>query len=53
MLPDFLHEAFRGMNEEDDWRVVSVEEGDLDWRHLSPARRCTPGILPHGGLVEG
>lgn len=53
VLPDFLHEAFRSMNEEDDWRVVSVEEGDLDWRDLSPARGYMPGILPQGDLLEG
>ncbi|SES35401.1 hypothetical protein SAMN05421870_11924 [Streptomyces qinglanensis] len=53
MLPDFLHEAFRSMNEEEDWRVVSVEEGDLDWRDLPPARGFMPGILPQGDLLEG
>ncbi|MEU6349773.1 hypothetical protein ABZ896_10660 [Streptomyces sp. NPDC047072] len=46
VLPGFLHEAFRSLNEEDDWRVVAVEEGDLDWRDLSPARGSMPGILP-------
>ncbi|AGJ58684.1 hypothetical protein F750_6257 [Streptomyces sp. PAMC 26508] len=48
-LPAFLHEAFRSMNEEeDDWRAEPVEEGDPDWRNLSPARGYMPGILPQG-----
>ncbi|WP_314220335.1 hypothetical protein [Streptomyces zaehneri] len=53
VLPGFLHEAFHSLNEEDDWRVAPVEEGDLDWRDLSPARGYMPGIFPQGDLLEG
>ncbi|MHC3455925.1 hypothetical protein [Streptomyces prasinus] len=52
-LPGFLHEAFRSMNEEDDWRAEPVEEGDLDLRDLPAARGYVPGIFPQGSLREG
>ncbi|MGV9313101.1 hypothetical protein ACWDR0_13020, partial [Streptomyces sp. NPDC003691] len=53
VLPDSLHEVFRSVNEEDDWREMSVEEGDLNWRDLSPARGYLPGILYQGDALEG
>ncbi len=52
-LPGFLHEAFRSMNQEEDWRAEHVEEGDLDVRNLPPARGYVPGIFPRGELLEG
>ncbi|MGI3202509.1 hypothetical protein ACRJ4W_37365 [Streptomyces sp. GLT-R25] len=50
-LPELLHEAFRNMNEEEDWRAAPVEEGDLDWRNLPSARGYVPGIFPQSGLL--
>lgn len=52
-LPGFLHEAFRSMDQEEDWRAEPVEEGDLDVRNLPAARGYVPGIFPRGELLEG
>ncbi|MFF8639025.1 hypothetical protein ACF052_33095 [Streptomyces pilosus] len=53
VLPDSLHEAFRSMSQEEDWRAERVEEGDLNLRNLPAVRGYVPGIFPRSELFEG
>ncbi|MEV6002165.1 hypothetical protein AB0M25_23545 [Streptomyces griseomycini] len=53
VLPDSLHEAFRSMSQEEDWRAERVEEGDLNLRNLPAVRGYVPGIFPRSELLEG